>query len=153
MNRGGIPTFVSVEPLDALLASCDIVSLHAKAVPNQAPLIGSRELARMRPDAYLVNTARGALVDQKALYEALAQGRIAGAALDTFEVEPLPQDSPLRSLENVLLTPHMVGATRELYASLYDAAITNVRALLAGQVPPFCLNHGIAPHWRQRWCP
>lgn len=152
MNRGGVPTFVSVEPLDDLLASCDIVSLHAKAVPNQAPLIGSRELGRMRPDAYLVNTARGALVDQNALYEALAARKIAGAALDTFEVEPLPADSPLRSLDNVLLTPHMVGATRELYESLYQAALDNVRALLAGKVPPFCLNHGIAAQWRLRWC-
>jgi len=151
LNRGGIPTFVSVEPMEALLASCDIVSLHAKAVPDQAPLIGSRELSLMRPTAYLVNTARGALVDQDALYEVLAAKRIAGAALDTFEVEPLPHASPLRSLDNVLLTPHMVGATRELYESLYDAAVANVRSLLAGQVPPYCLNHGIAPDWRKRW--
>lgn len=150
MNRGGIPTFVLVEPLDELLSSCDIVSLHAKAVPNQVPLIGGRELSLMRPDAYLVNTARGALVDQKALCDVLMKKKIAGAALDTFEVEPLPQDSPLRSLENVLLTPHMVGATRELYESLYGAALANIRSLLAGKVPPFCLNHGIAPNWRQR---
>ncbi|MCB2006404.1 MAG: hypothetical protein KDH93_15415 [Rhodoferax sp.] len=151
LNRGGVPTFVAVEPLDELLASCDIVSLHAKAVPNQAPLIGRSELSLMRPNAYIVNTARGALVDQHALYEALAQKKIAGAALDTFEVEPLPNDSPLRSLGNVLLTPHMVGATRELYDSLYDAAQDNVRALLAGKVPPFCLNHGIAAAWLKRW--
>lgn len=151
LNRGGVPTFVQVEPLDTLLAGCDIVSLHAKAVPDQAPLIGRRELSLMRSSACLVNTARGALVDQNALFDALAGRQIAGAALDTFEVEPLPQDSPLRTLNNVLLTPHMVGATQELYASLYAAALDNVRALLAGQVPPFCLNHGIAPRWRQRW--
>jgi D-3-phosphoglycerate dehydrogenase len=151
LNRGGVPTFVSVQPLDALLASCDIVSLHAKAVPDQAPLIGSRELSLMRPEAYLVNTARGALVDQTALYEALSARKIAGAALDTFEVEPLPDDSPLRSLDNVLLTPHMVGATRELYESMYEAALDNVGSLLAGRVPPFCLNHGIASDWLRRW--
>lgn len=151
LNRGGVPTFVTVEPRDELLASCDIVSLHAKAIPGQAPLIGSRELSLMRKDAYLVNTARGALVDQQALYAALLERRIAGAALDTFEVEPLPDDSPLRSLDNVLLTPHMVGATRELYESMYDATLNNVDSLLAGNVPPFCLNHGIAADWMRRW--
>mgnify|MGYP001195859752 CR=1 FL=1 len=151
LNRGGVPTFVSVEPLDELLASCDIVSLHAKAVPGQTPLIGGRELSLMRPDAYLVNTARGALVDQRALHLALSGKKIAGAALDTFEVEPLPDDSPLRALDNVLLTPHMVGATRELYESMYDATLDNIEALLAGKVPPFCLNHGIASSWMRRW--
>lgn len=151
LNRGALPTFVSVEPQDDLLASCDIVSLHAKAVPNQPTLIGSRELALMKRDAYLVNTARGALVDQRALYETLAGQRIAGAALDTFEVEPLPDDSPLRTLRNVFLTPHMVSATQEQYASLYQAGLDNVRALIAGKLPPYCLNRSIAAAWRERW--
>lgn len=151
LNRGGLPTFITIEPLDDLLATSDIVSLHAKAVPNQPSLLGKRELALMKRDAYLVNTARGALVDQQALYDVLAEERIAGAALDTFEVEPLPHDSPLRSLSNVLLTPHMVSATREQYASLHRAALDNIHALLAGSVPPYCLNHGIAVAWRQRW--
>lgn len=151
LNRGGLPTFISVEPLDSLLATCDIVSLHAKAVPHQPALIGRRELSLMRSDAYLVNTARGALVDERALYETLSERRIAGAALDTFEVEPLPQDSPLRALDNVLLTPHMVSATREQYASLYRAGLENLHALAACKLPPYCLNHGIAAAWVQRW--
>ncbi len=151
LNRGGLPTYVAVAPLDQLLSTCDIVSLHAKAVPRQPPILGRRELSLMKRDAYLVNTARGALVDQGALHDVLAHRRIAGAALDTFEVEPLPGDSPLRTLANVLLTPHMVSATREQYESLHHAAVENVRALLAGRVPPYCLNRGAVAQWQRRF--
>jgi phosphoglycerate dehydrogenase-like enzyme len=151
LNRGGLPTYVSVEPLDELLATSDIVSLHAKAVPNQPSILGRRELALMKRDAYLVNTARGALVDERALYEVLAERRIAGAALDTFEIEPLPRNSPLRTLDNVLLTPHMVSATSEQYASFHQAALDNIHALLEARIPPYCVNRGIAAAWRKRW--
>jgi D-3-phosphoglycerate dehydrogenase len=96
-------------PLDELLAQSDYVSVHTPLLPSTRHLIGRAELARMRPGAFLINTARGAVIDEKALVEALRAGRIAGAGLDVFETEPLPADSPLRSLPNTILTPH-VGA-------------------------------------------
>ncbi len=151
LNRSSLPPSVAVEPLDELLASSDIVSLHVNAVPDQPTLIGARELALMKPEAYLINTARGALVDEDALYEALAKKKIAGAALDTFRVEPLPADSPLRSLSNVLLTPHIVGQTRELFGSLYQAALDNIHALRGGEIPLYCMNRKIGDQWRSRW--
>ncbi|MES2412935.1 MAG: NAD(P)-dependent oxidoreductase [Pseudomonadota bacterium] len=151
LQRSRLPPSVVVMPLDDLLSSSDIVSLHVNAKPNQRALIGRRELALMKSDAYLINTARGALVEEQALWEALAKERIAGAALDTFEVEPLPAGSPLRSLRNVLLTPHMIGQTQELFSSLQQAAIANIHALLTGDIPPYCLNREIAGQWQQRW--
>ena len=98
--------------LDELLARADVVTLHAPAVRGAPPLIGAREIALMRPNAVLVNVARGALVDESALAAALAARRIAGAALDVFASEP-PTDSPLLTAPNTLLTPHLGASTAE----------------------------------------
>ena len=99
--------------LDALLAESDIVSVHVFLSPETRGLINAQRLARMRPGAYLVNTARGAIVDQAALVDALRSGHLAGAALDVFEQEPLPASSPLIGLDNVLLTPHLGSYSEE----------------------------------------
>ena len=104
----------------------------------------------MKPTAYLVNTARGQAIDEKALYQALKSRRIAGAALDTFEVEPLPQDSPLRGLDNVFLTPHMVGHTKEVFASFGAAGEENIMRILRGELPLHCKNPQIESAWRKR---
>jgi phosphoglycerate dehydrogenase-like enzyme len=104
-------TFVT---LDELLAESDFVSLHAALTPQNRGLIGEAELRKMKPGAYLINTARGALVDEGALLRALTEGWIAGAGLDAFAHEPLPADHPLRSVPNALLTPHLASFAERL---------------------------------------
>ena len=99
--------------LDALLASSDVVSLHVPLTAGTRNLIDAGRLARMKADAVLINTARGGVVDEAALAQALAAGRLGGAALDVFAAEPLPAGSPLAGAPNLLLTPHIAGLTRE----------------------------------------
>ncbi|WP_204353719.1 2-hydroxyacid dehydrogenase [Salinisphaera orenii] len=98
---------------DTLIAEADIVSLHARPPADHRRLLGAREITAMRHGAYLINTTRGDLVDQDALAHALGSGRLAGAALDTFDIEPLPAESPLTNLDNVVLTPHIAGASHD----------------------------------------
>ncbi len=114
-------------PLDEVMARADVISLYASLTPATRGMIGAREIALMQPHAYLVNIARGELVDEAALTRALQDGRIAGAALDVFEHEPLTE-SPLFALENVILTPHLAGLT---HRAMSDAAVTAVRNALA----------------------
>ncbi|MBL8589488.1 MAG: D-2-hydroxyacid dehydrogenase family protein [Methylobacteriaceae bacterium] len=118
--------------LDDLLARADVVSLHVTLTPQTRGLIGARELALMKPGAVLVNTARGPIVDEAALIEALRSGRLAGAALDVFDREPLPSEHPLRSLPNVVATPHLGYVTEETYRAWYGQALHDVEAWLAG---------------------
>jgi phosphoglycerate dehydrogenase-like enzyme len=149
-QAGAIEDGVEFASLDRLLEASDIVSLHVTIDAASRGMIGARELARMKRSAYLVNTSRGDAVDESALADALARGVIAGAALDTFRVEPLPQASPLRRLDNVILTPHMVGQTRESLTALVPAAVDNVRRILAGELPRYCKNPEIRPQWLAR---
>jgi glyoxylate reductase len=100
---------VSFAPWDELLARSDFVSLHARLTPDNEQMIDAAAFGSMRPSAYFVNTARGALVDEDALIDALRSRRIAGAALDVFAYEPFHRDSPLLTLDNVVLTPHIAG--------------------------------------------
>src|SRR5215207_1709944 len=123
-------TVLSRVPLDALLAESDFVSLHCDLNPSSLHLIGCAALSLMRPTAYLINTARGPVVDEAALASALAGGRLAGAALDVFEVEPLPVDSPLRALENCLLAPHNANSSRAARARVHESTIANLLAAL-----------------------
>lgn len=118
---------------DDLFRQADVVSVHLRGSPRTAGLVGRRELALMKPTAVLVNTARGAIVDQDALVEALQTGRIAAAGLDVFPEEPLPPDSPLRTLDNVVLTPHFGWVTREANARLMRRPVENVIAFLEGR--------------------
>jgi phosphoglycerate dehydrogenase-like enzyme len=113
-------------PLDELLGMSDFISLHARYNPDTERLIGIRELALMKPGAYLVNTARGRLVDEAALAGALEAGRLAGAGLDVFWDEPLPGHSPLLRLNNVLLTPHVAGVPNAAQASYEYAEVTRL---------------------------
>ena len=110
--------------LNQLLAESDIVSLHASAKPGAAPLIGADQLSHMKPTAYLVNTSRGSLVDEKALYEALKAKRLAGAALDVFTDEPYK--GPLQTLENVLLTAHIGSMAKESRQAMEMEAVQNL---------------------------
>ena len=120
--------------LDELLVTSDIVSIHAPSTPETRHLINKRTLARMKRSAILVNTARGALVDEEALAWALSEHLIAGAALDVFEREPGDQPA-LKDFENVLLVPHLGSATRETRTAMADLAVRNVLAVLNGDEP------------------
>ena len=123
--------------LDDLLRTSDYVSIHAPLSPETHHLIGDRELGLMKPTAYLVNTARGGLVDAAALARALQAGRIAGAALDVFEAEPIPADHPLLGLENCIITPHAAWYSDEAAAALQRLAGEEAARILLGQ-PPRC---------------
>jgi phosphoglycerate dehydrogenase-like enzyme len=125
-------------PLDALLQQSDIVTIHASLTPESRGLIDARCLGLMKPDAHLINTARGAIVDEAALVKALAERRIAGAGLDVFAEEPLPPAHPLITLPNVVLTPHIGWPTDEGYARFAEAACDVLLAYQAGrEVPRF----------------
>jgi phosphoglycerate dehydrogenase-like enzyme len=147
---GDVGATATLTDLDTLLRQSDIVSVHVTINETSRGIIGAEELALMKPSAYLVNTSRGQAIVEADLIAALKSGKIAGAALDTFEVEPLPVDSPLRSLSNVILTPHLVGQTRESLQALTPAATENVRRILKSELPLYCKNPGIQDEWLAR---
>jgi len=118
-------------PLDELLATADVVSLHVPLTPNTQGLIGERELLLMKPTAYLVNTSRGPVVEERALAEALAGARIAGAALDVFEREP-EVEGALLGLDNVVLVPHLASATLEAREAMGMLCVEALRRVLLG---------------------
>lgn len=120
---------------DECLAQADILSLHLPLNPATHHFIGRRELARMKPSAILINTARGPLVDENALVESLRSGQLAGAGLDVFEVEPPPIDHPLFSLENVVLTPHIAAGTADALVAKMDACFANMLRVARGELP------------------
>ena len=121
--------------LDELLAESDFLSLHAALTTQNRGLIGEGQLHRMRKTAYLINTARGALVDENALARALHEGWIAGAALDAFGIEPLPADHVLRKAPNVLLTPHLASFARETGERVSSTAAQAIVDLMNGRRP------------------
>jgi D-3-phosphoglycerate dehydrogenase len=119
--------------LEELLQSADVVSLHLRLSDQTRGFLGRRELGLMKPSAILLNTARGAIVDEAALLDALAAHRIAGAGLDVFETEPLPANHPLCALDNVVLTPHSAGIAPEVLEAGLQLAVDNVREFLRGR--------------------
>ncbi|RLF01616.1 MAG: hydroxyacid dehydrogenase [Thermoprotei archaeon] len=124
---------VELVDLNTLLETCDVVSIHAALTEETRGMIGERELKMMRRDAYLVNTARGPIVDEDALIRALREGWIAGAALDVFEQEPLPRDHPLRELGNVYLTPHVAGPSDEGRRKLLGVIVEELQRFFSGK--------------------
>ena len=120
-------------PLDRLLAESDVVTLHVPLTAETRHLIGRAELARMKPDSILVNTARGGVIDEAALVEALREGRIGAAGLDVFETEPLPAGHPLAAFPNVVLTPHISAGTRDALRAKMRALFANVAGFFAGK--------------------
>jgi D-3-phosphoglycerate dehydrogenase len=125
---------------DTLFADSDFVTIHARLSEATKNLVGERELRRMKPTAYIVNTARAGLLDQSALIAALQEKRIAGAGLDVFEDEPLKPDSPLLSLDNVTLSTHIAGTTKEALICSPELLMEDIQKLLNGQEPRFVVN-------------
>lgn len=128
--------------LDRLLAEADFVSIHTPLTPETRHQIGAREIGLMKPTAFVINTARGPIIDESALAQALVERRIAGAGLDVFENEP-QVDPRLVSLPNVVLTPHLGSAARELREVMANVVVDNIMAVLACREPPNCWNKEI----------
>src|SRR5271169_592857 len=118
---------------EELFATADIVTIHVVLGPRSRGLVGHADLARMKPTAYLVNTARGPIVDEAALLETLQQRKIAGAAVDVFSVEPLPTDHPFRKLDNMVLTPHLGYVTEEGFRNHYGQMVEGIDAWFKGE--------------------
>jgi len=131
---------VALTDLESLLRESDVVSLHCPLTADNQGMLDARRLALMKPGAFLINTARGPLIDEQALADALNAGRLAGAGLDVLSVEPARPDNPLLSARNCLITPHIAWATGAARRRLMDAVTANVRAFLAGS-PENVVNH------------
>ena len=136
MRRRGVEKM----DLEDLLRSSDIVTIHVRLTPETRNLIGERELSLMKPDAYLVNTSRGGVVDETALYNALKAKKLKGAALDVFEKEPLPRESPLLTLDNITVTPHIAGASTSAAHRAAQMLSNDIKSIITGKTPQFCKN-------------
>lgn len=139
---------VTLCSFDELLRQADVVSLHLPSSPATADIINADSLAKMKPNAILVNTSRGATVDEAALYQALKSGHLFGAALDVFKTEPLPTDSPLLELDNVVLCTHMGGLDEESQVAMACTAAQCVADLYQGHWPEGCV---VNPRIREGW--
>lgn len=126
--------------MDRLVAESDVISLHARLTETSRGLIGKAEFQRMKPTAYLINTARAGLVDMEALVQSLEKQQIAGAALDVFDIEPLPASHPLLALDNVTLTSHLAGTTREVVTRSPELLLDEIKRLMDGQLPSSLVN-------------
>ncbi|GAF85521.1 unnamed protein product [marine sediment metagenome] len=129
-----------IPELAKLLASADFISVHVPLLPQTHHLMGAAEFAMMKPTAVFINTSRGPVVDQRALYEALKSGQIFAAAIDVTEVEPIPPDDPLLTLDNIIITPHIASASFTTRKNMALMTAENLLAGLRGQTPPNCVN-------------
>jgi D-3-phosphoglycerate dehydrogenase / 2-oxoglutarate reductase len=137
---GSLPHGVTRVSLEELLASAQVVSLHARVTPENREMIGAAQLAAMPPGAVLINCARGALVDHAALAEALRGGHLFAAGLDVFDEEPLPADHPLRGAPNVVMTPHLAGASRQVAGNACRMVAAEADRYRRGEPPAHCAN-------------
>jgi D-3-phosphoglycerate dehydrogenase len=138
---------VQLVDLDVLFKTCDIVTVHAPLIESTRHIVNQRTLALMKPDAVLINTARGELVDEQALYLALKEKKIAGAALDVFSKEPPEKNFPLFELENVILTPHIAGYSRDAIIKTGTMAAESVVAALSGGTPSHVVNKDLVENF------
>ena len=146
-----VPSGVVAVSLPDLLAQSDIVALCAPLTPDTRGIIDAAALARMKPGAVLVNVARGPLVDEAALIDALRRGQLAGAAIDVFDTQPLPQGHALLSLPNLILTPHLAGVTEDSMLRMGQGVVAAVRQVLAGGLPDHLVNDAAVPVYRKRF--
>jgi glyoxylate reductase len=137
-------------PLPDLLRRSDFVSLHAPLTPETRHLIGEAQLRMMKPEAVLVNSARGPLVDQRALHRALSEAWIGGAALDVTDPEPISSDDPLLALENLVIAPHIASASVATRSRMAMLAAEQLVTALGGEVPKNVVNRAVVRRWRRR---
>jgi phosphoglycerate dehydrogenase-like enzyme len=126
--------------LERVMKESDIVTIHVPLMPSTRGLIGEREIGMMKPTAYLINTSRGAVIDENALIKALKDGRIAGAGLDVFTKEPIPPDNPLLGMENVTLTPHIGGVTEQAIMRTARTVAEEAARIARGELPKSIVN-------------
>jgi D-3-phosphoglycerate dehydrogenase / 2-oxoglutarate reductase len=151
-RRGGpLPDGVVRVGLEQLAERADIVVLCCPLTAETRGLIGADLLGRMKSSAFLVNVARGPVVDEAALVAALTRGRLAGAALDVFDIQPLPADHPLLDLDNVVITPHLAGITRQSMERMGMGAAAETLRILSGQLPVNLVNPEVLPRYRERF--
>lgn len=131
---------ISSVGLDQIFETCDYITIHCLLNESTRHLVNSERLGKMKPGAFLINTSRGGVVEEKALAEVLRERKIAGAALDVFETEPLPKDSPLFDLDNIILIPHIAGYSHDVTIKAGVMVAESVLAALKGEVPPHLLN-------------
>ena len=143
---------VELVSLEDLLRRSDVVSIHTPMTKQTRGLLGAKELALMQPSAYLINTARGGIVEEQALADALNQGVIAGAAVDVFTQEPAPPDNPLWSVdpEKIMLTGHNIGHGLEQHPKFLEAAVQNILREAEGELPVYVVNPEAEGRWRER---
>ncbi|MCC6178569.1 MAG: dehydrogenase [Chloroflexi bacterium] len=146
------PYVAGTIPLDRLLTTSDVISIHTPRTPETVGLIGRRELELMKPTAVLVSTGRGGTVDEVALAEAIDAGRLAGAAVDVFEREPIDMDNPLLQCDpgRVILTPHAVGHNLETGPAGVEAVVQAVERVMHGEPPTHVINPDAIARWRER---
>jgi len=135
---------VELVPLDEVFRQGDFVTVNCPLAPSTRHLVDARRIALMKPSAYLVNTARGPIVDQPALVAALQQGRIAGAGLDVFDPEPPPADDPVLALDNLILAPHALSWTDQGFGGIGASALRSVAAVLSGRAPDHLVDRNVA---------
>ena len=133
-----------------LLATADIVTIHLKLGDRSRRLVDAAALGMMKPGAVLINTSRGGLIDEDALVRVMTAGHLAGAGLDVTETEPLPADHPLRGLDRVILTPHILGHTIDLYTVMPDVLVENATRIMKGDLPTYVRNPDVVERWRQK---
>ncbi|MBG21354.1 MAG: dehydrogenase [Rhizobiales bacterium] len=150
-HPGSLPNGAKLASLDEALKNADILVLCCPLNEKTRGMIGRDQLAEMKPNAILVNVARGPVVDEQALVEALKEERIAGAVLDVFETQPLPQDHPYLALPNVILTPHMAGITEESMLRMGQGVVHETRAILSGQKPTNFCNPDVWGRYQERF--
>ena len=137
------PLGVTLVDMDTLFREADFLCVNCPLNEETRHLVGAKQFAAMRPSAYFINTARGPIVDERALHAALASGRIAGAGIDVFEVEPTPTDNPLLKLDNVIVTPHHIGLTDECINTVTASVFNACRDLAHGRVPRNVVNQQV----------
>ena len=141
---------VELVDLETLLRVSDVVSINCALTPETHHLLNADRLELMKPTAYLINTARGPIVDQRALTDALAAQRLAGAALDVFETEPIDPTDRLLGLDNVIVAPHAICWTDQCFQAMGESACRSIVDLAAGHIPRFVVNREVLEHPRVR---